>query len=128
MDRSFLSQPEVIEASRQFVCVRLTTYEDQAEMDFMKSIGHTRSGEVENSMFTVLGPDGQEPVVRADRSMRRAYRDAKEMAAGMAKLIGEYKPKATPASLPVIRDVRLALDVAAADGQPLVVLSKSIET
>ena len=122
MDRSFLSQPQVIAASRQFVCARLTTYEDEAEGKFLKQLVPTRSGELENSVFAILGPDAKQQLVRAGRSMRSAYRDATAMADGLDKLAERYKPKAEPASLPTVPDVRLALDVASADNQPLVII------
>ena len=32
MDRSYLSDPDVVSASRDFVCVRLVTFEDAEEM------------------------------------------------------------------------------------------------
>ena len=38
MDRSFLSDPDVVAPSRGFICVRLVTYEDVQEMEFMQSI------------------------------------------------------------------------------------------
>ncbi|MEI6236045.1 MAG: hypothetical protein WCT04_23565, partial [Planctomycetota bacterium] len=67
MDGSYLFQPEVIAASRQFVCVRLVTYEDKDEALFLKSIGRTRSGELENSSFGMLAPDGKTKVLFGGR-------------------------------------------------------------
>ena len=122
MDRSFLSQPAVIEASRQFVCVRLTTYEDEAEAKFLKSLVRTGSGQVENSSFAILDADGKTKLAGGGRGMDQVYRDAADMADGMTKLAKRSTPKGTPASLPLVPTVRLALPVAAADGQPLVVV------
>lgn len=122
MDRSFLSQPAVIEASRQFVCVRLTTYEDEGEAKFLKSLVRTGSGQVENSSFAILDMDGKTKLVGGGRGMNQVYRDAAEMADGMAKLVKKYTPKGEPGSLPLVPTVRLALPVAASDGQPLVVV------
>lgn len=122
MDRSFLSQPEVIEASRQFVCVRLTTYEDEGEAKFLKSLVRTGSGQVENSSFAILDADGKTKLAGGGRGMNQVYRDAKEMAEGMAKLMKKYTPKGEPNNLPLVPNVRLALAVAASDGQSLVVI------
>jgi len=122
MDRSFLSQPAVIEASRQFVCARLATYEDEAEGKFLKQLVPTRSGELENSIFAILSPDASDKLVRPSRGMRSEYRDAEAMAKGMAVLAAKYRSKAEPQSLPLISTVRLALDVASSDNRPLVVL------
>jgi hypothetical protein len=122
MDRSFLSQPVVVAASRQFVCARLATYENEDEGKFLKQLTRTRSGELENSAFCIFAPDSKEKLLRAGRSMKSAYPDAAAMADGMVKLAGRYKPKAEPDMLPLVPDVRLALDVASADNQPLVVV------
>jgi hypothetical protein len=127
MDRSFLSQSEVIEASHKFVCVRLATYEDAAEGELLKSMIRTRSGELENSVFTILTPDAKRQLVRAARSPSQAFDDAKEMAAAMDKIAADYPPSADAArrvaGLPTVANLRLAVNVAAADDQPLVVLA-----
>lgn len=122
MDRSFLSQPEVISASRPFVCVRLATYEDPLEAKLLKGLASTRSGELENSVFCILSPDGKNKLVRGARSMKQVYSDSKAMADGLKRVIEKYEPKASQASLPLVTNAKLALDIAAADGQPLVVI------
>jgi hypothetical protein len=125
MDRSFLSQPEVITASRKFVCVRLTTYENKEEGDFLKSFHVTRSGELENTVFTLLSPDGTRQLARAARSARQTFGDAARMATTMNRIAGQYEARAAggpPPELPKVANVRLAIDVAACDNQPLVVL------
>jgi hypothetical protein len=124
MDRSFLSDAAVIAASRKFVCVRLTTYEDKSEGEFLKSFHVTRSGELENTVFTILSPDGKRQLARASRSARQTFGDAQRMAEMMNRLAGEYASRepGTQPPLPTVRNVRLALDVAACDNQPLVVL------
>jgi hypothetical protein len=122
MDRSFLSQPEVIAASRAFVCVRLATYEDADEAKFLKGITPTRSGELENSVFCLMSPDGKDKLVRGARSMRQIYSDAADMAEGMNRVALKYATKSSPSALPLATNVRLAIDIAAADNQPLVVV------
>ncbi len=126
MDRSFLSDAAVIAASRRFVCVRLTTYEDKKEGEFLKSFHVTRSGELETTVFAILSPDGKRQLARASRSARQTFGDAQRMAETMNRLAGEYatrKDADAPPALPTVRNVRLALDVAACDDRPLVVLS-----
>ena len=81
MDRSFLSQPAVIAASRAFVCVRLATYEDPLESMFTKALVRTGSGEVENTAFCLLAPDGKKKLSRSARGMDHLYDDAAAMAA-----------------------------------------------
>ena len=51
MDRSYLSDIKVVEASRKFVCIRPISYEDEAENKFLKSFGAGRSGDVENTVL-----------------------------------------------------------------------------
>ena len=129
MDRSFLSRPEVITASRQFVCVRLTTYEDEIEAKFSKDLFATRSGEVENTTFALLAPDGKTRLSRTGRSARNVFADAADMATAMKKIAVSYPANAAEDAkvppLPVTLDARLGVDVAASDGQLLVaVLAK----
>ena len=125
MDRSFLSQPEVIAASRSFVCVRLATYEDKAEGAFLKAFDVTRSGELENTVFAVLSPDGKRRLARASRGADHTFGDASNMAATMRRIAAGYAGKGTggpPAELPRVANVRLAINVAACDNQPLVLV------
>ncbi len=126
MDRSFLSKPEVIAASRAFVCVRLATYEDAAEAAFLKALFVGRSGEVENSVFCVLGPDGKERLTKAGRSPRHFFADAGEMAQALRRIAaarpGRLPGDGSPPGLPTVASVRLALDVAACDNQPLAIV------
>ena len=125
MDRSFLSQPEVIAASRPFVCIRLTTYENKKEADLLKSIFVGRSGDVENTTFTILSPDGKQTLVRPGRSARHSFASAADMAAALNRITKQHEVRKTEAepALPKVPSVRLALDVAACDNQPLVVLA-----
>jgi hypothetical protein len=123
MDRSYLSQPAVIAAARPFVCVRLTTYENKDEGDFLKGLAHTRSGELENSVFTILAPDGHTQLARASRSTKQTFGDAQRMAATMNRIAGGYRDKqAVGGALPTVPTPRLAVNVAACDSQPLVVV------
>ena len=68
MDRSFLSDASVVEASRAFVCVRMATYENEAEAEFLTSVFSGRSGKLENTVFTIMAPDGETKLTRAGRS------------------------------------------------------------
>jgi hypothetical protein len=122
MDRSFLSRPDVIAASREFVCVRLATYEDPVEAKFVGGLVRTGSGELENTAFCLLGPDGKTKLSRPARGTEQVYADADAMAADLRRVVGRYSPKAAMTSLPLTADPRLGLDIAAADGLPLVVI------
>src|SRR5947207_12623362 len=105
MDRSYLSQPEVVAASRRFVCIRLLTYEDAAENAFVKSFEAFRSGEVENTVFCLLAPDGRTRLVRPARGTQM-FGDAADMAAAMGRIARRFEPKpaAGAPDLPPVAD------------------------
>ncbi len=129
MDRSFLSRPEVIEASRAFVCIRLTTYENKEEGEMLKAMCRTGSGELENTVFAILAPDGKRQLLRATRSVRHDFSDASAMAQSMSRIARQVnaKPADGVPTLPAVANVRLAIDVAACDNLPLVVLTADSE-
>ncbi len=130
MDGSFLSQTEVIAASRKFVCIRLATYESAEEAVVLKSFFIGRSGELENTTFAIVAPDGKTKLTRAGRSPdhvfpgRGTLTPAAEMAQTMDEIAARYASASQKdvAALPAAEDVRLGLDIASCDGQPLVIV------
>ncbi len=126
MDRSFLSDARVVQASRDYVCIRLATYEDKAEAEFMKSIYTGRSGALENTTFAILSPDGKRKLAAAGRGPFHAFRNSQNMAAGLTRIAAQYDQATEQArfsdnQLPVMKSLDLALNVAAAEGLPLIV-------
>ena len=117
MDGSFLSQAEVIAAAQKFVCVRLATYEDKQEADFLKTLFTGRSGDLENTTFAILSPDGKRPLVRSSRSARQSLGIAREMAETMNRIAQQFEPRKTAGEpeLPRVANVRLALEVCLLD-------------
>ena len=115
-----------MEASRKFVCVRLATYENQAEADFNKKIHIGKSGFVENSTFGILSPDATQKLTRTGRAPFYEYRNAHAMAEGMKKIAADFKVADSTVfsdpTLPYIAKLDLAINVAAADQLPLVVV------
>jgi len=125
MDRSFLSSDSVVAASREFVCIRLATYEDEREANFLKTVFLGRSGQLENTVFCLLSPDGKRMLSRPGRGPSFAFRSAAEMAAGMNRIATQY-PSArqsvrTKLRLPLMKNLNLALNVASCDNLPLIV-------
>src|ERR1051325_11526957 len=90
MDRSFLSLKPVIQASRRFVCIRTLTYEDPEERDFQRALFIGRSGDVENTTFCILSPDGKQPITRAGRGIRQIFQSPEQMAGWMDKAAEYY--------------------------------------
>ena len=124
MDRSYLSDQAVVEASRAFVCARLISFEDAEEARLMKRLMRGRG--LVNTVFSILDPSGQRPLVRPGRSPTRAYESGAAMAAAMDAIAERYPGERAVApsqlGLPALEDVRIALNVTACDAQQLVVL------
>ena len=123
MDESFLSKAKVIKASEQFICVRLATYENAAEAQFLKTVFIGRSGELENTVFCILSPDGKRRLTRAGRSPSHMFSGPEQMAATMNRIAASYSnARQIKPTYPGHSNVRLALNVAACDQQPLVIV------
>jgi len=123
MDRSFLSNDKVIEASRDFVCIRLATYEDEVEAEFLRTVYVGRTGDLENTVFVLMTPDTKENLCRPGRSPNFAFRSPTSLATEMNKIAKQYKASETGSNpiLPQLKDVRLGLNVSSCDGLPSVV-------
>lgn len=125
MDRSYLSNENVIAASRNYVCIRLATYEDDAEAEFLRTVYVSRGGDLENTVFVLLSPDTKENLCRPGRGPQFAYSSPRALAQGMDEIAKDYEPKArepesTP-RLPQLKNVRLGLNVSSCDGLPSIV-------
>jgi len=124
MDRSYLSDQAVVAASRDFVCARLLTFEDGEEAELMKRLYGRR--QLVNTVFTILDPKGRRALTRTGRSPRMAFADADAMAEKMRAIARRYPGRKDVAAedlgLPVLKDVRLALNVTECDAQQLVVV------
>src|SRR6266516_6611835 len=121
MDRSFLLQKEVIEASRDFVCIRLATYEDKEEAEYLVQVFRGRLGTLENTVFAILSPDAKQYLARPGRGPNFAFADSKDMATKMRQMSAKYTATETARALPAMKDFRVALNVAACDNMPLAV-------
>lgn len=134
MDGSILSKAKLLEASRDFVCARLVTYESDKEDEFLKKIGGSHQYEVANTTFVLLAPNGKTKLTRAGRAPRQTFRGDDS---GLSGLLSEMKRiakkypgngKTIGEQTPYLVDVRRALNVAACDNQPLVVVSVADKT
>ena len=131
MDRSYLSQPEVIAASRKWVCIRLATYESASEARLLEAIFRGRSGQLENTVFALISSDASKLLATPGRGPRHLYADAASMASGLNVLASAHpaRASASPDQLPRMSDFRLALNVAACEGLPLIVAtSQGVES
>ena len=123
MDRSFLSDDLIIEASREFVCIRLTTYENKSEHDFMQSLYRRSNQTIANTTFAILSPDTNKIFSGPARSPQILFNNSFHMAASMHEVGHKFKPKSTLASaaiLPAAASVKIGLNIAASDKLPLI--------
>ncbi|HIF39839.1 MAG TPA: hypothetical protein EYQ74_01910 [Planctomycetes bacterium] len=115
----------MVTASRAFVCVRPATYESAAEGKLLLSLFRGRLGNLENSVFALLSPDGKERLTKTGRSPGMVFKTAAQMAERLTGLAQEVGPKRTKTfrsqQLPAYPTLRLALNVAACDDRPLIV-------
>ncbi len=123
--RSFLVNSQVAKASRSFVCIRLLTYENKEEYEYMEGILRVRAGILPNTIFCVLAPDGKTKLTRSGRGPFFAFANATVMASSMNLMAAKYPTANQNAlsdpQLPLVHKVDVALNTAACDNRPLVV-------
>ena len=116
-----LSAPEVVAASRNFICVRPQTYESSEEAKVLTYVFSGRKG-LQNTSFALLDPDGKK-ISRGGRSASMVFGELEAIEAALKETAEPYSKEAKAIeALPVVRDLRLALNVAAADLRPLIVV------
>ncbi|WP_018970501.1 hypothetical protein [Rubritalea marina] len=125
MEISLLSDPEFVAASKDYVCVRLETYESESTQQRIRSL---LDGKMKNTAFVVYSPDASEKLTRSGRSPYRIFGGGDgnnaSVIAGMEKIASRY-PQRNTQEAPLLQDFdsfKQALNVAAAD-QRLLVLS-----
>lgn len=126
MDRSFLTNEDVIAASRDFVCIRCATYEDAEEAEYLRWIFTGRSGDLENTVFCILSPDGEKKLIRGGRGPMQ-FRGARDMAQRMQEIAQDYSQVESIEALPQLKNIRLGLNVAACDNLPAVLIKAENE-
>ncbi len=108
----------MIGATRDFVCVRIDSYESQANQEIVRSY---LRGRFENTAFCVLAPDGETRLTRSGRGPHHASRDFRDIAAIAARYRREGDP--ADARVPDFNSFKLALNVASADQRVLVLVA-----
>lgn len=113
--------------------MRLASYEDFEERDYLTSIYRGRTGQLNNTTFALLAPDGKTLLARSGRGpsflidmphspdIPATAEQTRAFALELDRLMLEFEPTAAIASLPQAMDFRRALNIAACDNQPLVV-------
>lgn len=122
IDNGWLFHEDVIKASKDFVCIRLTSYESETEAAFVAKL----EGNPVNTVFAVLGPDGTPaiPMKGRGRGPGELFSDTADMVKRMGEIAAKFPGRQVTGvpALPVTLDARLGLAVASADLQPLVLV------
>jgi len=141
IDDGWLFQKEIIDASQNFVCIRLTSYESKSEAAFIENL----RGNPVNTAFAILDPSGKPAleVKGLGRGPGELFADPADMAKQLNEIAAKYPHKISQAhsqessqkttsketanspALPVTLSAKLGLAVASADLQPLVLVVAS---
>lgn len=121
-----LAEAAVIKASRRYVCVRIESYESEANQQLIRA--HL-GGAFANTAFCLLAPDGKTRLIRSGRSISRAFGRNRSVAFGLNRIANRYANNKghTEALTPDFHSFRQALNVAAADQRALVLVAASEE-
>ncbi|MDE0892439.1 MAG: hypothetical protein OSB14_09665 [Planctomycetota bacterium] len=115
----------MVTASRNYVCIRPKSFEDEDESEILLSIFSGRQGRLENTVFTLMDSEAKKELVRSGRSPKWISKGADDFAETLKEISAEHpqssKGKSKERSLPVIKGLKLAMNVAACDSMPLVV-------
>ncbi len=125
IDNGWLLKDEVVAASRDFVCIRLTSYESAEEAAFVTKL----QGNPVNTVFAVLTPDAQPAIALKGlvRGPGELFSDPADMVKQMGEVAKKFPAKKADGepALPITLDARLGLAVASADLQPLALVVAS---
>lgn len=119
-----LSQKDFIEASKQFVCIRLETYESKETQDRIRDL---LGGRMQNTAFVVYAPDGKTKLTRSQRNPQfilggRGSKDRAPVIDEMERIADKYKVKGSSnhAVLQDFDSFKQSLNIASADQRLLV--------
>jgi hypothetical protein len=117
------SNPEVIEVSTKFVCVRIESYESEENQKIVRSY---LDGRFENTAFCVLAPDGKTRLTRSGRGPRQVFGSSPdEFVSKLETILTNYQSSADVMDAPVpdFHSFKLALNIASADQRVLVLIA-----
>ncbi|MFK7961893.1 MAG: hypothetical protein AB8G96_15365 [Phycisphaerales bacterium] len=126
------SQDAFLQASRNFVCIRIETYENSASESMVRSV---LGGPFANTAFVVFSPDGTQRLSRSGRSPSVLLRgrsgdevDSAAAAREMNRIAARYQaaPESDTPAGPLLQDFesfRQAMNVASADQRLLIVVN-----
>ena len=112
------SDPDVIKASRKFICVRIESYESEENQKIVRS--HL-GGRFENTAFCVIAPDSQKRLTRSGRGPQHISRNFDDIAV----IADRYKSRGDilDSRIPDFNSFALALNVSSADQKILLLIA-----
>jgi len=127
------STKKFTDASRKFVCIRIETYENNESEKLVKKVLH---GELANTAFVILDPQGKQTLTKSGRSPRMAMvKDVRQtkgrrnelIIAQMNEIGKRFEPHTKPstAELQDFHSLRQALNCASAEQRLLVFVNSS---
>ena len=126
------AQPEFIDATRRFVCIRIETYESKASEQRIRSL---LGGRFVNTAFCIFDPHGERRLSAAGRSPsvladRGAKENQQSIIREMARIAGKFDAgrPSDPALLQDFDTFRQALNVAASDQRLLIAVTSDKTT
>ena len=117
MSNRVFGDADFIDASRDFVCVRIDTYESKENEKIVRDL---MRGKLVNTTFCLFDPDGGELLSGIGRGVYGPFASA----AGLDRVSRRFEVKGekSEAIVPDFHSLRSAVNVASADGRPLVVV------
>ena len=108
---------DFIAATRKFVCVRIDTYESKENEKLVRDL---MRGKLVNTTFCLFDPSGTKQLSLVGRSVAGPFASA----SGLDRVSRRYETEGSlkQAMVPDFYSVRSGLNVASADGRPLVVI------
>jgi hypothetical protein len=110
----------VIKASRNFICIRIDSYESEKAQKIVRNF---LDGRFENTAFCLLAPDGKTKLSRSTRGPNQAL--GGNLASSLDQIAAKYKTKGNTAEAPApdFPNFRLGLNVSSADQRALVLVT-----
>ena len=102
----------------------MATYENAEEAEYLRGIFSGRSGQLENTVFAFMDPAAGKHLATPGRGPRGMFSGPSDMASAMDQMAQSYRASAPVSDeLPKVESLRLALNIAACEGLPVVLVA-----
>ncbi len=80
----------MVTASRNYVCIRPKSFEDEDESELLLSIFRGRQGRLENTVFTLMDSEAKGELIRSGRSPKWISEDADDFVEILTEISAEH--------------------------------------